>query len=177
LNGIWVHSEMTTKEKAPKPAMKRWALDIEAEMERLNRPKGDEPGAQGPAAYCLPQHATPTALYFPYQFVQTQDMLVQVTEYLTPGHRLIYLDGRPHPDPDVYVPGWFGHSVGRWEGDTLVIESTGFNEITPGYAIHSDQLQVIERITMPNNNEIQVEITATDPVAWEKPFTAKFRAG
>ncbi len=177
LNGIWVDSALEAKDKQSKPAMKPWAREIQAKLDEMNRPKGDEPGPQGPAAYCLPQHATPTALFFPYQFVQTKDVLVQITEYLTPGHRMIYLDGRQHPDPNEYVPGWFGHSVGRWEGDTLVIDTTGFNEITPGYAVHSDQLHVVERIKMLNNNEIEVEITATDRVAWEKPFVAKFRAG
>lgn len=177
LNGVWVDSDMTPKEKLPKPVMKPWARDIQAQLDRLNRPKGNEPGPQGPAAYCLPQHATPTALFFPYQFVQTKDVLVQITEYLTPGHRIIYLDGRPHPDPNESVPGWFGHSVGHWEGDTLVIDTTGFNEITPGYAIHSEKLHVVERIRILNSNEIEVSITAEDPEAWEKPFQATFHAG
>ena len=97
------------------------------------------------AAYCLPQSAIPTTLPFPYKFLQTSDLIVHITEFTTPGYRQIFLDGRPHPPAEEWNPAWYGHSVGRWEGDTLVIDTVGFNEITPGFGVHTEKLHVVER--------------------------------
>jgi hypothetical protein len=79
------------------------------------------------------------------------------------------------PHPERLEPGYLGYSVGRWEGDTLVIESTGFN----GYAEMdargmptSDQLQTVERLTKSADGEtIEIEVTITDPVFYSEPFT------
>jgi hypothetical protein len=89
--------------------------------------------------------------------------------------REIYMDGRPHPPRDsLKGQTWLGHSVGRWEGDTLVIETVGFNEGTwldrAGHP-HTDQLRVIERITRPNKNVLHYEATIDDPGAYTKPWT------
>jgi hypothetical protein len=74
-------------------------------------------------------------------------------------------------------PARYGHSIGRWEQDTLVIDSVGFNEITPGYSIHSEQLHVVERITRPAKDKLVIEITAEDPEAWTAPYHALIEAG
>lgn len=149
--------------------MKPWAKAIADKLQAAMRPQNGNPGIQGPAAYCLPQSATPTALPFQFEFVQTPTRLIQLMEYLTPGQREIYLDGRPHPNPDTWNPAWYGHSVGHWEGDTLVVDSVGFNDITPGYGIHTEALHVVERITRPSVGRLVIDITATDPRAWTGP--------
>ena len=88
----------------------------------------------------------PDAFGVPYQFqiVQNKDTLVLMHEY--PGtFRIIPLDGEPHqPDPD---PAWLGDSVGRWEGDTLVVDTIGYNDKTEvsGFK-HSDTLHTVERL-------------------------------
>ena len=90
-------------------------------------------------------------------------------------HRVVYMDGRKHPvDP---VPTWTGHSIGWFEGDTLVVDSTGFNDKwwfdrrgTP----HTEQLHIVERYRRLNYGQIQNEATVTDPGAFARPFTVKF---
>ena len=89
--------------------------------------------------------------------------------------REIYMDGRPHPPGDRFNgSSWLGHSVGRWEGDTLVVDSVGFNEGTwldrAGHP-HTDQLHVIERFTRPNKNTLHFEATVDDPGAYTKSWT------
>ena len=108
---------------------------------------------------------------FPYKFVQSDDVIIQLVEFTTPGIRQIFMDGRSHPNPDDWNPSWHGHSIGRWDGDTLVIDNVGFNDITPGFAIHSEKLHVIERIRRPSINRLEIEITAEDPDAWTGPWT------
>jgi len=88
--------------------------------------------------------------------------------------RLIYMDGRPHPkDPN---PSWMGHSVGKWEGDTLVIDTVGFN----GRAWASftglpttERLHVIERFRRIDLGHLEKEVTIDDPGAYAKPWTIK----
>ncbi|HVH25712.1 MAG TPA: hypothetical protein VM818_03095 [Vicinamibacterales bacterium] len=86
--------------------------------------------------------------------------------------RPIFLDGRPHPtDPD---PSYYGHSVGHWEGDTLVIDTVGFNErswIDHRGLPTTEQLHLTERITRPDFNTLRYEMTIDDPGAYTKPFT------
>ena len=90
-------------------------------------------------------------------------------------HRVVYMDGRKHPEDP--VPTWTGHSIGRWEGDTLVVDSIGFNDKwwfdrrgTP----HTEQLHIVERYTRLNYGQLQTEATVTDPGALARPFTVKF---
>jgi hypothetical protein len=86
--------------------------------------------------------------------------------------RTIHTDGRPHPDD--WEGGIFGHSIGHWEGQTLVIETTGIKTITElaGGIRHSDKLTVTERIGLASADpdRLVVEMTLTDPEALEKPY-------
>lgn len=82
--------------------------------------------------------------------------------------RVIYMDGRPHPKGDDLRPTFLGHSVGRWEGDTLVIDSMGFNEkqwIAGAYPT-TEQLHLIERISRPTLRSLSYEATIDDPGAY-----------
>ncbi len=114
---------------------------------------------------------------FPYKIIQSRDALVSLTETFSPGWRQVFLDGRPHPPMNEWNPAWHGHSVGRWEGDTLVIDTVGFNEITPGFGVHSEKLHVIERWRRPDRGRLEIEITATDPEAWTGEFKFSFASG
>jgi hypothetical protein len=88
--------------------------------------------------------------------------------------REIYMDGRPHPDGEALNPTYLGHSVGRWEKDTLVIDVVGFNENSWldyfGHP-HTDKLHVVERFSRPNKNTLRYEATVDDPGAYTRPFT------
>jgi hypothetical protein len=129
------------------------------------------PQDQGLYADCMPT-GVPQAFAVPYQWeiVQGLDRLVILHEY---PHlfRTILTDGRPHPvDPD---PTWMGDSVGRWEGDTLVVDTMGFNGKTelPGGYRHTESLHVVERLRRPTREAIQYEATIEDPNVFEKAWT------
>ena len=90
-------------------------------------------------------------------------------------HRQIHTDGRPLPkDPE---PTWLGYSVGNWEGDTLVVETIGFNDRTVLDVIghpHSEALRVVERYHRRDFGHIDVEVTFDDSKMYTKPFSIKF---
>jgi hypothetical protein len=87
-------------------------------------------------------------------------------------YRTIYLDGRTHPQ--VLAPSYYGHSIGWWEGDTLVVDSTGFNE---GFWLdrdglpHTERLRTIERFTRVDAATLRYELTVDDPGAYTAPWT------
>jgi hypothetical protein len=89
--------------------------------------------------------------------------------------KIIYMDGREHPKD--LEPSYFGHSVGHWEGETLVVDTVGFNERfwmdRPGTP-HTEQLHLIERYTRTDYVTMKYEITVDDPGAYTKPWTGGF---
>jgi len=130
-----------------------------------------------PEGYCLPPGgprfmATP----YPMEIIQLpeQRRIVMIFEGGAHIWREIYLDGRPHPTGAALNPTFLGHSVGRWEGDTLVVDVVGFNEHTWldyfGHP-HTDKLHVVERFSRQNKNTLHYEATVTDPGAYTRPFT------
>jgi hypothetical protein len=110
---------------------------------------------------------------FPFQFVQTPGEVVQLFE-VDSLRREIYTDGAPR-DPGL-VPLWMGSSIGKWEGDTLVVDTINFNDRTwldrVGHP-HSEQLHVVERFHRPDHDHLVDDITIDDPKAYTKPWTAR----
>ena len=127
------------------------------------------PDDVGATANCMPL-VPPQSWGVPYQFqiVQGANYFVILHEY--PGtFRIIPTDGTPHPaDPD---PSWLGDSVGRWEGDTLIVDTIGFNEKTElqGYR-HTDSLHMVEKFRRTDYETIEYELTIEDPNVFEKPW-------
>ena len=121
---------------------------------------------------CMPRGVPAIWLQNPYTtlMVHKPGLLVQLYEVLN-NWRVIHLDGRPLPkSPE---PFFHGNSTARWEGDTLVVESIGFDErtyIMPNGWYHSDELRVTERYTRPSMNYLIVEITVDDPKVLQKPW-------
>ena len=104
---------------------------------------------------------------YPFQIVQKQNFLMMLFEYPNT-FRFIPLDGRPHSaDPD---PTWMGESVGRWDGDTLVVDTIGFNTKTEvsGY-MHSEALHVVERFRRVASG-LQYDVTVDDPNVFRSPW-------
>ena len=105
---------------------------------------------------------------YPFQIVQTAKLVVIIYEYPNVP-RFIPLDGRPHEvDPD---PTWMGSSVGRWDGDTLVIDAIGFNDKTEVHGfMHTQDLHVVERFTRLPDLSLQYAVTVEDPNVWQTPW-------
>jgi hypothetical protein len=106
-------------------------------------------------------------------FVVSNPQAVAVMYEASPGpyYRIIYTDGRPHPtDIDT---SYFGHSIGHWDGDTLVVDTVSLDDTTwlagPGASIHSDKEHVIERWTR-KGNQVTIQTTVEDPVMFTKPW-------
>ena len=109
---------------------------------------------------------------FPFQIIQTPDHMVMTFEFAH-AVRIIYTDGSPHPLPNDF---WMGDSRGRWEGDTMVINTTYFNGQTWFDAsgnYHSNQLNVVERLTPQGENHILYEATIEDPEVFTRPWTIR----
>jgi hypothetical protein len=109
----------------------------------------------------------------PARMIQTPALLLILYDDLS--YRQIFLDGRALPkDPN---PSWMGYSVGRWEGDTLVVESTGFNDrswLDMGGHPHTESLRAIERFRRTSFGHIDLQVTFDDPNAYRKPWTISF---
>jgi hypothetical protein len=89
--------------------------------------------------------------------------------------RIVYMDGREHPKD--FPPDYYGHNVGHWEGDTLVIDSVGYNEkfwFDRGTHPHTEKLHMVERITRTDMNTMRYEVTIDDPGVYTKPWTGQF---
>ena len=130
-------------------------------------------GKDDPEARCLPpgvprMSTTP----YPWTIVQTPQLIVIVYEGGAHVWRKIFMDGRPH-DPRAEQT-WLGDSTGRWEGDTLVVETVGQNDITWIDAAgipHSTDMKVIERIRRPDVGHLEIEHTIDDPKTFSKPWS------
>lgn len=93
-------------------------------------------------------------------------------------YRIIYMDGREHPAN--LKPTYYGHSVGHWEGDTLVVDTIGFNEkswMSRDALPSTDQLHLVERFTRPSFNTVNYEVTIDDPGAYTAPWNSGFILG
>jgi hypothetical protein len=105
-----------------------------------------------------------------YQIIQSKDSVMILTEMIHDA-RIIPIDNRPAP-PAGYK-GWMGASRGRWEGDTLVIDTTNFNGRNPFQQASTENLKVTERFTRTGPDQISYRFTVEDPSAWTRPWTAE----
>ena len=141
-------------------------LKAGAEKYKVVRPAEDT----GQYSDCMPL-AGPQAFSVPYQFELVESSHHLAILYGYPGSfRTIPTDGGPHPaDPD---PTWMGDSIAHWEGDTLVVDTVGFNDKTEinGYK-HTEALHIVERFRRPDYTTLQYEATMEDPNVFLKPWT------
>jgi hypothetical protein len=150
-------------------------LPIQPWAEALTKQRTEEHGKEFPPAYCLPAGIAieDTQPFYPRKIIQEPDLVVILNE-ARGSFRQIFLDGRiPPTDPN---PTWTGYSVGHWEGDTLVVDSRGFNGktwldvFTTGHPT-TDALHVIERFRRRDFGHMDIQITIDDPKAYTKPWT------
>ena len=140
---------------------------------KLYQERQDNEGRDRPSGRCLPHSVTDFDAHFnPKKIIQIPGLIAMLFESYH-SYRQIFTDGRPLPkQPD---PAWFGYSVGKWEGDTLVVDTVGVNEKTwlddAGHP-HSDAMRIIERFRRPDFGHMEVKVTIDDPKAYTKPWTA-----
>ncbi|HEY7338898.1 MAG TPA: carboxypeptidase-like regulatory domain-containing protein [Bryobacteraceae bacterium] len=165
LSGFWAPAPADPSESEP-PQGLPW---VEAVVkERIANDLRDMPTAR-----CLPNGVAATAGRG--KFVQTPTLLVMLIEF--PGDtRQVFLDGRAHPKE--LEPTWLGHSIGRWDGDTLVVDTVGFNDkswltmIRNPYP-HTEMMHVVERYRRPDLGHLELEMTVEDTGAFQKPWVVK----
>jgi hypothetical protein len=137
-----------------------WALKVT--LERLSK---DDPEAQ-----CLPT-GVPRQAPYPWRIVQTPTHIFFLFEGNIHSYRQIFMNGKHPEDLD---PTWYGHSIGRFEGDTLVVDTIGFNDRFwfdfAGHP-HTEKLHTIERFRRPDFGKLEYEVTIDDPGAYTRPFT------
>ena len=129
-------------------------------------------GIDDPTSRCLPAGIprTVTLGLFPQQFVQTPTQIIMLYEYMNV-FRVIPFTAK-HPDD--MIPSYLGNGIARWEGDTLVVDSIGYNDQTwlaGTGTFHTDALHTIERFTRVDKDRINYEITMEDPNVLTKPWT------
>jgi hypothetical protein len=152
--------------------LQQWARDL-----RDKRVQKDEPFTA-----CLPM-GVPRSTVYPWKFVYNYESNGLTHIYVlhetgdAGAHRVVYMDGRQHPTN--LVSTWFGHSIGRWDGDTLVIDTIGFNDKfwfdsrgTP----HTERLHTVERWTRTHWGRLEDDLTIDDPGAFTRPVQLHFVA-
>jgi len=180
LSGVW-HVQPSTGDVSPYSF--NIFYDMKPEEDILERPQATQTRRErmqsgvrdNPSVHCLPQGIPLNNLLTEAaKVVQTPGLIVII--YETDGtYRQIYTDGRKlSPDPQRT---WLGYSTGKWEGDTLVVETSGFNDKSwldlMGHS-HSEALRVTERYRRLDFGHMGVEMTFDDPKMYTKPFTIKF---
>lgn len=148
-------------------AMTPWAQGIQRQRQARN-------AVDDPVGYCLPAGVPRVAFQHPFRILQTSQMTAFLHEGSSvPVYRQIFTDGRPLPDAT--EPTWLGYSIGRWEKDVFVVNSTGFRDRgwldgVSGHP-HSDALRLEERFRRPSFGRMELTMTINDPKAYVQPFT------
>jgi hypothetical protein len=145
-----------------------WAAELLAKRKAEN-------SKDNPDAHCLPLglmqlHEHPQ----PRKIVQTPNLMVIMYEAQA-GLRQIFMDARP-PAPKDAQPWWYGYSVGHWDGDALVVETTGFRDdvwLDVNGSPLTNSGKMTERFSRPNFGSLEIDVTVEDPKVYTKPFTVR----
>jgi hypothetical protein len=204
LSGIWIrYDDPETNGPAPgrPPLVKggnagagfKDGLPFQPWAAELQKKRAATEGLNDPDGLCLPQgplqyHIDPQ----PLQFIQAPGRILYVSES-NYGLRTFYMDGRSLPPQGEVTPYWHGYSVGRWDGDTLVVESNNFHGVDPnnvrgvglpdsylgvGWLDHrgspyTEAVKITERFRRVNYGLLDIELTVDDPKAYTRPFTVR----
>ena len=131
-------------------------------------------GYDDPTFHCDPPGMPRIVLgQAPFEMIQIPGrILIHYEDFHT--RRQIWTDGRSLPkDPD---PTWYGYSVGKWEGDTLVVETIGYNDkswLDGNGHMHSDEMRIVERYRRLDHETLELNMTIEDPKAYTKPWVSK----
>jgi len=149
--------------------------EIQPSAQALVQRRMEDLSKEHMSVQCLPWGPSYSTSERRAKIIQTPGLIVILDEGLT--YRQIFMDGRAlEPDPN---PSWMGYSVGRWEGDTLVVESFGFNERTwlDSYGHpHTEALRMTERYRRRDFGHLDIEVTLNDPAVYARPWTVALSA-
>lgn len=169
LSGVWLQRAVGDTFTKEVPPLQPWA---EART-KANLEAGPD---EDPEMKCFPSGMPRIYVHqYPIEILQLPGRVIMFFEY---DHfvRQIWTDGRTHPSEDELNATWMGHSIGSWDGDTLVVDSVGFNDKTwldnAGHP-HSDALRVVERIRRVDHDTLQIDFTFDDPKAYTRPWTGQ----
>jgi hypothetical protein len=148
--------------------------DIQPWAEELFLQRVRDSRKDSPLAKCLPVSVPFHNFFNLTRVVQTPALMVMLYESPNSPHRTVFTDGRDLPkDPN---PAWLGYSVGRWESDTLVVTTSGFNDrgwLDSAGHPQTESLRITERMRRRDFGHMEYEITIDDPKVFTKPFTVK----
>ena len=162
LSGVWVPTSTLLPSDPP---YQPWAQKLYEER-KANKGKDD------PERFCLPNGAVRVNA-LPYKIVQRPNQIALLWEGNTHSYRRFFLDGRQH-NLEIEPESWTGQSIGKWDGDTLVVDTVGFNDKTwldSTGKPHSDAMHLVERYRRPDLGHLSVELTIEDQKALTKPYT------
>jgi hypothetical protein len=174
LSGVWVTRAGYTGNIAKD--LKPGEVSFQPWAEKLYKHRQDTQGKDDPQAYCVlsgvpREHVVP----YPFKILNSNGMIVILYEALH-SYRQIFMDGRALPkDPN---PTWMGYSVGHWDGDTLVVESSGFvdnNWLDNGGHPGTEAMHLTERFRRPDLGHIELQLTINDPKAYTKPWNVNLQ--
>ena len=156
---------LVLKPEFAKPYEERRKLEAEANQ------RGEQLASK--SAQCIP-YGVPTMMsvaIYPVEFIQTPKQLTIISEAFSEVRR-VYL-GVPQAGFDDVAPGYYGRSVGKWDGDTLVVDTIGIKPTVAGYRgmPHSEKMRITERIRLVAPDNLHDQITIDDPGVLEKPVT------
>ena len=168
ISGLWRPADVSLIEDISLGLKNGEALPLKPDAEKIKQARLS---TDDPEVNCLPT-GVPRLAPYPWRIVESPGLIFFLFEGNIHSYRQIFLDDRKHPDdPD---PTWYGHSVARWEGDTLVVDSVGFNERFwfdfAGHP-HTEKLHIVERYRRPDADHLDYDTTIDDPGAYTKPFT------
>ena len=164
VSGVWQVATPKPLGAAPQPLPEAEAISKQRGKRGLLTDLG--PGGCMPGGISL-------AVFDEYRIVQTPTLIVLLDGGFNPD-RQIYLDGREHPKE--FNPSWMGHSIGHWEGDTLVVETVGFNDLgwisglSPAAFPTTEKLRITERFRRLDLGHLEVETTYDDASTFKHPF-------
>jgi hypothetical protein len=181
-----------SRPKAPFDLTGTWLHNTPGGTERFDPPQGFKLTPEAQVHYDAGQKATAAGKVYrsdislcwpagmpimmtrvwPVSMIQLPTSIFMISELMN-SMRIIYMDGRAHTDPDIAVPSFNGESIGHWEGDTLVVDTTNF--VADHHWIHdrlsipaSDALHIVERIRMiEGGTRLEIEFSLTDPKSWQ----------
>jgi len=171
LSGAWMGSGSNSGDisKGLKPGEQLVMLPWAEALMKTRKSQDD------PEANCLPT-GIPRGAPYPWRLIQTTERYFILFEGNIHSYRQIFMNGKHPDDPD---PTWYGHSIGTWDKDTLVVDTVGLNDKFwfdyLGHP-HTEKLHTIERYTRTDLGNMTIDVTIDDPGAYAKPFTTTGRA-